>query len=104
MKHLAALNHFFWKYRYRFFLGIVFVILTNYFRILAPQLTGYVVNTVAGKDSSSHRQNDAIVDAIIAWLQHQSTGQKIVWCGITLLLLALISGFFMFMMRQTIIV
>ena len=104
MKHLAALNHFFWKYRYRFFLGIVFVILTNYFRILAPQLTGYVVNTVAGKDRASHRQNDAIVDAIIAWLQHQSTGQKIVWCGITLLLLALISGFFMFMMRQTIIV
>lgn len=104
MKHLAALNQFFWKYRYRFFLGILFVILTNYFRILAPQLTGYVVNTVVGKETGQHRQNDIIVQNIIDWLQNQSTGGKILWCGITLLLLALISGFFMFMMRQTIIV
>ncbi|MES2849834.1 MAG: ABC transporter ATP-binding protein [Bacteroidota bacterium] len=104
MKHLASLNHFFWKYRYRFFLGILFVILTNYFRILAPQLTGYVVNTVVGKGAGQHRQNDIIVQQVIQWLQSQSTGQKIVWCGITLLILALISGFFMFMMRQTIIV
>ena len=104
MKHLASLNHFFWKYRYRFFLGILFVILTNYFRILAPQLTGYVVNTVVGKGEGQHRQNDIIVQQVIHWLQNQSTGQKIVWSGITLLILALISGFFMFMMRQTIIV
>jgi len=103
MKHLAALNHFFWKYRYRFSLGILFVVLTNYFRILAPQLTGYVVNMVA-RTSTNHRQNDIIVDKIISLLQSQSAGQKIVWCGITLLVLALISGFFMFMMRQTIIV
>ena len=27
-------------------LGLIFVILSNYFRILAPQVTGYVVNTV----------------------------------------------------------
>lgn len=104
MKHLASLNHFFWKHKYRFILGIVFVILTNYFRILAPQLTGYVVNTVVGKAAGHHRQNDIIVEQIISWLQNQSVGAKILWCGITLLILALISGFFMFMMRQTIIV
>ena len=103
MKHLAALNQFFWKYRYRFFLGILFVVLTNYFRILAPQLTGYVVNTVTGKQGN-HRQNDIIVENIINWMQHLGTGSKILWCGIILLILALISGFFMFMMRQTIIV
>ncbi len=104
MKHLASLNQFFWKYRYRFFLGILFVILTNYFRILVPQLTGYVVNTVVGKEAGKLRQNDIIVENIIGWLQNQSIGGKILWCGITLLVLALISGFFMFMMRQTIIV
>ena len=94
MKHLASLNHFFWKYRYRFFLGILFVVLTNYFRILAPQLTGYVVNTVVGKESSGHRQNDLIVEKVINLLQSQSTGNKILWCGVVLLVLALISGFF----------
>lgn len=104
MKHLAALNQFFWKYKNRFFLGILFVILTNYFRILAPQLTGYVVNTVVHKAANGHRQNDVLVEKIILALQDQSTGSKIVWSGILLLILAVISGFFMFMMRQTIIV
>jgi len=46
MKQLKSLNKYLWKYRKLFFLGILFVILTNYFRILAPQITGYVVNTV----------------------------------------------------------
>ena len=46
MTQLSTLNKHFWKYRWLFFLGIFFVILTNYFRILAPQLTGFVVNTV----------------------------------------------------------
>lgn len=104
MKHLAALNHFFWKHRYRFFLGILFVVLTNYFRILAPQLTGYVVNTVVHKELGEHRQNDVVVEKIITLLQNETVAGKIVWSGIILLLLAVISGFFMFMMRQTIIV
>jgi ATP-binding cassette, subfamily B, multidrug efflux pump len=104
MKHLAALNQFFWKYRYRFFLGILFVVFTNYFRILAPQLTGYVVNTLVHKNAAQHRQNDVIVEKIIAVLSAESIAYKIIWCGVILLVLALISGFFMFMMRQTIIV
>ena len=113
MKHLAALNHFFWKYRYRLILGIIFVILTNYFRILAPQLTGYVVNTVVQKAEnhqgakivSAHKQQyDFIVQKIITRMETIPFGKKILWCGIILLILALISGLFMFLMRQTIIV
>ncbi len=112
MKHLAALNHFFWKYRIRFIIGILFIILTNYFRILSPQLTGYVVNTVVAKvEKTTHRlntaekgQNDFIVQKVIQLLDEKTAGEKILWCGITLLVLALISGFFMFLMRQTIIV
>ncbi len=110
MKHLAALNHFFWKYRYRFSLGIIFIVLTNYFRILAPQLTGYVVNTVVHQAEGQNnlpipqKQYDILVRRIIDLLEVASFSQKILWCGITLLLLALISGLFMFLMRQTIIV
>ncbi|MCX6314536.1 MAG: hypothetical protein NTX08_07375, partial [Sphingobacteriales bacterium] len=62
MKQLYSLNKYFWKYRWHFILGLVFVVLTNYFRILAPQLTGYVVNTVvhaiSGQDAD--RANRAI--------------------------------------------
>ncbi|MES2431347.1 MAG: ABC transporter ATP-binding protein [Bacteroidota bacterium] len=109
MKHLFSINHFFWKHRWRFLFGIVFIILTNYFRILAPQLTGYVVNTViqqfsVTKTAINHSQNDVIVQSIINELTSSSFSEKIVWCGIILLILALVSGFFMFLMRQTIIV
>jgi ATP-binding cassette subfamily B protein len=44
------------------------------------------------------------VEKIIAVLSAESIAYKIIWCGVILLVLALISGFFMFMMRQTIIV
>lgn len=110
MKHLAALNHYFWKYRYRLILGIIFIVLTNYFRILAPQITGYVVNTVVStmdKKAGTHqpdKQHDILVRQVIDTLEKQPVGTKVLWCGIVLLLLALISGFFMFLMRQTIIV
>jgi ATP-binding cassette, subfamily B, multidrug efflux pump len=109
MKHLAVLNQFFWKYRFRFLLGIAFIILSNYFRILAPQLTGYIVNTVVtvvGKKTPPHneKRHDVIVQQIITVLDEKTTGEKILWCSITILLLAVIGGFFMFLMRQTIIV
>lgn len=110
MKHLAALNHYFWKYRYRLILGIIFIVLTNYFRILAPQITGYVVNTVVGtteKKAPSHhlnKEHDILVRQVIDTLEKQPVGTKVLWCGIVLLIIALISGFFMFLMRQTIIV
>ncbi|HMD00339.1 MAG TPA: ABC transporter transmembrane domain-containing protein, partial [Ferruginibacter sp.] len=114
MKHLATLNKYFWKYRWYFLLGIVFVVLTNYFRILSPQLTGYVVNTVVhsvNKNDSSavtvkeqQKHYDPIVRAVITRFDASQSGSKILFAGLTLLVLALISGFFMFLMRQTIIV
>jgi ATP-binding cassette subfamily B multidrug efflux pump len=114
MKYLSSLNHFFWKYRFRFILGILFIILSNYFRILAPQLTGYVVNTVIQKvdgtnnsianNSYNKKEFDFIVYKIISALEQKSFADKFLWCGITLLVMAIISGIFMFLMRQTIIV
>ncbi|MBS1741443.1 MAG: ABC transporter ATP-binding protein [Bacteroidetes bacterium] len=113
MTQLSTLNKYFWKYRWLFFLGILFVILTNYFRILSPQLTGYVVNTVihsidAGKGSTatynqSYSNYDLIVRKIIENF-NDHPGNKILFTGLILILVAVISGFFMFLMRQTIIV
>lgn len=114
MKYLASLNHFFWKYRLRLLLGILFIVLSNYFRILSPQLTGYVVNTVvqnvdvATSGSTIHRSDkkeyDFIVHSLITALEAKRFSERFFWCGITLLVLAIISGIFMFLMRQTIIV
>jgi len=114
MTQLSTLNKYFWKYRWLFFLGFFFVILTNYFRILSPQLTGYVVNTVVHSIKSkgnvtepaiNHAGNyDAMVQALIGRFDTLSFQQQIFFTGIVLLVLAIISGFFMFLMRQTIIV
>ena len=108
MKHLSSLNKYFWKYKWLFGLGILFVVLTNYFRILAPQLTGYIVNsvvhTISGKTTSLNISSyDYSVKTLIAYF-NQSTTNKVLLTGVALLLLAIISGFFMFLMRQTLIV
>ena len=112
MKQLSSLNKYFWKYRWHFLLGIVFVVLTNYFRILAPQLTGYVVNTVVQSIKSpnvneidikqSEKNYDYAVRSVIAQFDEKA-GNKILYAGISLFVIAVISGFFMFLMRQTIL-
>jgi ATP-binding cassette subfamily B protein len=114
MTQLSTLNKYFWKYRRLFILGILFVILTNYFRILAPQITGYVVNTVvqsikatptnAAVFTRSHDTYDIIVRSVLINFDEQPFKTKILFAGIILLILAVISGLFMFLMRQTIIV
>ncbi len=131
MKYLKAVNKYFWKYKWRLLLGMLFIILSNYFRILSPQVTGFVVNTVErelttqsankvssralparqAKEISRNQQADTanydiLVKKYIRKLDtsHQSFGRKIAFSGITLLLLAVIGGIFMFLMRQTIIV
>jgi ATP-binding cassette subfamily B multidrug efflux pump len=109
MKQLSTLNKYFWKYRWHFMLGIVFVVLTNYFRILAPQLTGYVVNTVVHSlekkpaIAQDGKNYDILVREVIDRFENNPS-HKILYTALTLLVIAIISGFFMFLMRQTIIV
>jgi ATP-binding cassette, subfamily B, multidrug efflux pump len=130
LRYLRAVNKYFWKYKWRLFLGLLFVILSNYFRILTPQVTGYVVNTVekelliqsnakspapvsedvkvqnARNQKSDTVNYDILVKKFIRKLNttQKTFGQKVAISGITLLLLAIIGGLFMFLMRQTIIV
>ena len=114
MTQLSTLNKYFWRYRRLFILGILFVIFTNYFRILAPQITGYVVNTVIQTIQSTPGNNavftrsyetyDIIVRNVLINFDEQPFKTKILFAGIILLILAIISGLFMFLMRQTIIV
>ncbi|MFN4976830.1 MAG: ABC transporter ATP-binding protein [Bacteroidota bacterium] len=111
MKHLQHLNKYFWKYRWRFFLGILFVMTSNYFGILAPQLTGFVVDQVqhAVNPSTANESKiffDPLVLLAIEWMNAQqfAFGTLILFAGLLLLTFALLRGFFMFLMRQTIIV
>ncbi len=111
MKHLKALNKYFWKYRFRFSIGIVFIIISNYFGVLSPQVTGFVVDYVqqflSGKPfDSGGKKYDVLVNLFVDKVSgtSYSVGKIVALCGITILVLALLRGFFMFLMRQTIIV
>lgn len=109
MKHLASLNKYFWKYRWRFFLGIFFIMLSNYFGILAPQVTGYIIDAVEKQlpgyvaKRSAHAY-DPLVRQMTSFTDSISFAQLLIVCGLALLAMALLRGFFMFLMRQTIIV
>ncbi|MES2647109.1 MAG: ABC transporter ATP-binding protein [Bacteroidota bacterium] len=111
MKHLKALNKYFWKYRVRLVAGISFIIISNYFAILAPQITAYVVDRVQQLLPGSTvkhiaKQTDPLVNMFIAWTEtlNWSFSGIVALSSITILLLAIIRGLFMFFMRQTIIV
>jgi len=97
-------------------LGIFFILISNYFGILAPQVTGFVVDKVDDrlKELSNLPVNNiplkSTYDPLVNWLINEmnayqvSFTQLIVLTGILLLALAILRGFFMFLMRQTIIV
>ena len=40
MRSLAALNKYFWKYRWRLLLGFIFIVFTNLFAVKTPELIG----------------------------------------------------------------
>ena len=46
MQHLAYLNKYFWKYRVRFGLGVLFIFLSNYFLSLQPQVVRQALDMV----------------------------------------------------------
>ena len=110
MKELSALNVFFWKYRFRFFTGIILVIATNYLAVLSPQITGYVVNLVQAKLPGGKPATNVNHDLIVSLISHLGERNQfsftslITFCSITILVLAIIRSVFMFFMRQTIIV
>jgi ATP-binding cassette subfamily B protein len=111
LKHLKALNKYFWKYKLRLGVGVLFIVISNYFNVLVPQITSFIIDFVAKnlpnyKPKSRTPQFDILVKKFIHYVENlQVSGlQVVVISGITILVLALLRGFFMFLMRQTIIV
>lgn len=87
--------------------------LSNYFNVLSPQVTGFIIDYVQKslnlpgyKSPAKPPDYDALVDVFIRNVDSQglSIGKVVALCGIVILFLALLRGFFLFLMRQTIIV
>lgn len=95
----------------RLSVGFFFIVLSNYFGVLAPQVTGFIIDFAQrGLPGYQPREKkplyDIAVNKFIAYVEGLTFSpiQVVVLCGLTILALALLRGFFMFLMRQTIIV
>lgn len=99
MKELAYLNKFFYKYRWRFLPGILFVIISNLFAVLPAQVIRMAFDLV--------NENIAIYKLYEGFEKQKMIatifGNSLLFFGITVLVLALLRGIFLFFMRQTII-
>lgn len=100
MKELALLNKYFFRYKWHFLLGFLFVSLSNYFRVLQPQTIREAL--------------DLVVENLYVYRTFQGTdlqapffsmlSQQLLYFGLLVLALAIVMGIFMFYMRQTLIV
>jgi ATP-binding cassette, subfamily B, multidrug efflux pump len=92
-------------------IGVFFIVISNYFGVLAPQIIGFIIDfsqrTLPGYQPRAKKAvYDVMVTRFIEYVEGltYSPIQIVVLCGIIILALALLRGFFMFLMRQTIIV
>ncbi len=100
MKHLAALRPYFARYRGRLLLGLLFVTAANLFAVLSPAVVRQVLDRVQ-LESGSFR--------LLAGSPAEAEGRSfimslVLWNGLLLVGLALLSGIFLFLMRQTLVV
>lgn len=99
MKHLAHLNKYFYKYRWRMIPGVLFVIISNYFGVVPAQVIRLAFDLVT-ENIGLYRLFDGfdrqqIVQDLFAY--------SLFLFGVLVLVLALIRGLFLFLMRQTLI-
>lgn len=100
MKELSYLNKYLLKYKYRLLLGLLFIILSNFFKIVPAVIVRQAINLVEEnidlfKLFEGFSQQEQIYDTFTS---------SILVYGVAILVLALISGFFTFLTRQTVIV
>jgi ATP-binding cassette subfamily B multidrug efflux pump len=100
MKSLKHLNKYFYRYRYRLILGMLFVIISNLFSAFPAKAVSLAI--------------DLLLDNLYTYKLFESTNLQVavslnvtkvvLFFAVLIIAFALIRGFFMFLMRQSIIV
>jgi len=100
MRALAHLNKYFWRYRTRFVLGILFVTISNIYAIFPPKVVRITFDFLKEAEPlfrhmSGTPLQDELTDVLLT---------VFLYFGAVIVITALLKGFFMFLMRQTIVV
>jgi ATP-binding cassette, subfamily B, multidrug efflux pump len=100
MKELGAINKYFWRYKWHLIGGVFFVLISNYFRVLQPQLLrralDLVVDNIGLYKMTEGMNSQADLYSIL--------GKSLMFFGGLMLIFAVLMGVFMYFMRQTIVV
>ncbi len=127
MRPLLKLNPYFAKYRWHMLLGIVFIVLSNLFAVYSPQVVREAIDLIAQgihqMDLPPAERRLPVPELLQLWLgwtgldlasrlqdlhDDSAIAGTVVWAAGLLALLflafAVLKGFFLFLMRQTIIV
>lgn len=100
MRHLSVLNKYFLRYKWHLLLGTLFIVISNIFAVLSPQIVRTTLDDVYGNVSRYHLMGSSPeAVALRSHLMH-----LVMTAGLWLLAYALLRGIFMFFMRQTVIV
>jgi ATP-binding cassette subfamily B protein len=96
MNDLKYLIKYYKKYRYRFFIGVFFVVVSNIFALYPAKYTRMAFD----------KAKEAIVsqNEITSNIDYNELTQTLIYFGVMVILFAILKGVFMFFMRQTIIV
>ncbi len=100
MKNLVSLNRYFWKYRWRLGLGVVFIFLSNLFAVLSPEVVRYSIDYTIGQVKFASLLKGFTISSAF----HSTLIRSIVVFSVIIFAFALLRGVFLFLMRQTIIV
>ena len=95
MKSLQVLNKYFYKYRKRLLIGVLFVSISVFFGVLPAQLVRESFDVVEKAIEGYKNQPD---------FDYSNLRNKLILYGLIIIGSSLLKGLFMFFMRQTIIV
>lgn len=100
MKELKHLNKYLFKYKYHLILGILFTIITNIFQIIPARMVRHSLDLIIN-NIGLYRSYQGL---IIQDSYYSIFVKYVLFYGVIILLLALLRGFFLFLVRQTLIV
>lgn len=100
MKELFTLNKYFAKYKWHFIGGVVFVVISNFFAIIPAQVIRYAIDYVQDTLSVSTVFNSP---AFRSFYESELSQALLLFMALVVIM-SLIKGFFLYLMRQTIIV
>lgn len=99
MKSLAYLHPYFRRHKWKLIAGVVFVVISNVFGILPPQLIRKSVDLIVENIEQLKSADEALATQL-----RTNLSKELLFFAIMVLVFSLAKGLFMYFMRQTIIV